>query len=61
MTFREMSEQKHALTEKERNEMWQDLLERSDRAGGTLHLAGATETLPSDELRFSSAASDMLI
>lgn len=61
MTFRELSEQRHARTEKEKNAMWEDLLERSDRAGGTLHLTGSVDKLPSDQLRFSSAASEILL
>ena len=39
------------LTEKEKADRWHDLLERSDRAGGTIHIGNAK--LPSDSLRFS--------
>ncbi|KAF8886290.1 hypothetical protein BD779DRAFT_1530574 [Infundibulicybe gibba] len=58
LTFREIGSpaDKHALTEKEKADKWDDLLERSARAGGTLHLgAGAPEHgLQSDMLRFSN-------
>ena len=40
------------LTEQEKSDRWNDLLERSARAGGTLHL-GTEDRLPSDQLRFS--------
>ncbi|KAG2070995.1 hypothetical protein BDR04DRAFT_1098968 [Suillus decipiens] len=40
------------LTESEKAEIWHDLLERSDQAGGTLHLDGGSK-LESDNLRFS--------
>jgi len=39
------------LTEREKAEIWDDLLERSAQAGGTLHLGGSV--LESDNLRFS--------
>ena len=42
---------RRALTEKEKADKWEDLLEMSDRAGGTIHIGNAT--LPSDSLRFS--------
>jgi hypothetical protein len=56
LKFREMgsgegAKDRGAWTEKEKAERWDDLLEESDRAGGTIHL-GNTE-LPSDSLRFS--------
>ncbi|KAG2136080.1 uncharacterized protein EDB93DRAFT_1169873 [Suillus bovinus] len=40
------------LTECEKAKIWDDLLERSAQAGGTLHLGGGAE-LESDNLRFS--------
>ncbi|KAG2136411.1 hypothetical protein DEU56DRAFT_362282 [Suillus clintonianus] len=43
------------LTEREKAEIWDDLLERSALAGGTLHLGGSGE-LESDNLRFSSCS-----
>jgi len=61
MTFREITEQKQAWSEKEKADKWDDLLERSDNAGGTLHLTGSVDVLPSDELRYSSAASELLL
>ena len=43
------------LTEQEKADRWNDLLERSARAGGTLHLGvgGGEDGLPSDQLRYS--------
>lgn len=40
------------LTEREKADIWDDLIERSEQAGGTLHLGGSGE-LESDNLRFS--------
>jgi hypothetical protein len=40
------------LTEREKADIWNDLLERSAQAGGTLHLGGGE--LESDNLRFST-------
>lgn len=57
LKFREMAsgeegeKDRKALTEKEKADRWHDLLERSDRAGGTIHIGNAK--LPSDSLRFS--------
>ena len=57
LRFREMrsgeegGKDKKALTEKEKADRWHDLLERSDRAGGTIHIGNSK--LPSDSLRFS--------
>ncbi|KAK6977746.1 hypothetical protein R3P38DRAFT_3236851 [Favolaschia claudopus] len=62
LTFRDMSEKtSQALTEKEKADRWDDLLQRSDRAGGTLHL-GASEQLQSDELslRYSTSSTQLL-
>ncbi|KIK63776.1 hypothetical protein GYMLUDRAFT_71894 [Collybiopsis luxurians FD-317 M1] len=41
------------LSEKEKAEKWDDLLERSNKAGGTLHLNGSLDGLASDRLGFS--------
>ena len=53
-TFRELDDsagpRKYALTEEEKAEKWDDLMERSARAGGTLHLAAGAGVLPSDRL-----------
>ncbi|KAJ7735000.1 hypothetical protein B0H16DRAFT_134993 [Mycena metata] len=58
--FRDMSEAQ-VLTEKEKADRWDDLLQRSDRAGGTIHL-GTSEQLPSDNvsLRFSTTSTQLL-
>ena len=48
---REMETPRTALSEKEKAAKWDDLLEKSARAGGTLHL-GETG-LMSDQLRYS--------
>ncbi|KAK0201974.1 hypothetical protein DFS33DRAFT_1386262 [Desarmillaria ectypa] len=52
--FRDRATVKPAWTEQEKADMWNDLLERSARAGGTLHLRG-NDGLASDQLRFSAA------
>ena len=46
------SSERKVLTEKEKAERWEDLLERSARAGGTLHLGagGGEDGLKSDQL-----------
>ncbi|KAJ6451039.1 hypothetical protein C8R45DRAFT_916676 [Mycena sanguinolenta] len=62
LTFRDMSQKAaKALTEKEKADRWDDLLERSDRAGGTIHL-GTSEQLPSDDisLRYSASSAQLL-
>ena len=51
LRFREMESTRSRLTEQEKAAKWDDLLERSDRAGGTLHL-GETG-LMSDNYRLS--------
>ena len=56
LRFREMGsgeggKDRKVLTEKEKADKWDDLLEKSDRAGGTIHI-GNTQLL-SDSLRFS--------
>ncbi|CAL1715384.1 unnamed protein product [Somion occarium] len=52
LTFRELESPRQQLTEKEKADKWDDLLARSERAGGTLHL-GETG-LMSDNIRFSA-------
>jgi hypothetical protein len=48
-----------SLTEKEKRARWKDLLARSEKAGGTIHLNADGEGLLSDKMsmRASSAAS----
>ncbi|KIY65233.1 hypothetical protein CYLTODRAFT_412766 [Cylindrobasidium torrendii FP15055 ss-10] len=55
--FREKPSPRAAMSEREKADMWDDLLERSARAGGTLHLKGA-DALASDEMRFSATSTD---
>ena len=54
-TFRELDDsagpKRYALTEQEKAEKWDDLMERSARAGGTLHLAADARVLASDRLK----------
>lgn len=47
------------MTEREKRERWKDLLARSERAGGTIHLNADGEGLLSDKMsvRASSAVS----
>ncbi|KAJ6579113.1 hypothetical protein DFH09DRAFT_1147672 [Mycena vulgaris] len=62
VTFRDMSEKAaQALTEKEKAARWDDLLERSERAGGTIHL-GMSEQLASDQasVRYSTSSAQLL-
>jgi hypothetical protein len=56
LTFREMGVETPTLTEKEKADRWDDLLARSARAGGTLHLGG--DELVSDEVRFSDVSNN---
>jgi hypothetical protein len=42
LTFREMTTTQRQLTEQEKNAKWEDLLQRSDKAGGTLHVGSPT-------------------
>lgn len=49
LTFREMESPRRMLTEQEKADKWDDLLERSARAGGTLHLGQAESRLMSDD------------
>ncbi|KJA14165.1 hypothetical protein HYPSUDRAFT_80921 [Hypholoma sublateritium FD-334 SS-4] len=53
VVFRELdgARPRQPLTEVEKAARWDDLLERSARAGGTLHLAGGARMLPSDNMR----------
>lgn len=54
LTFRELDAPRRApLSEREKADIWNDLLARSDKAGGTLHINGAAE-LMSDSMRFST-------
>ena len=57
INFRELSAtpRRAPLTEREKAEIWDDLLERSAQAGGTLHF-GASGQLESDNLRYSSCS-----
>ncbi|KAJ7916883.1 hypothetical protein B0H13DRAFT_1996819 [Mycena leptocephala] len=55
LTFRGMSEKAaQALTEKEKADRWDDLLQRSDRAGGTIHLGHEVS------LRYSVSSTQLL-
>ncbi|KAJ3526585.1 hypothetical protein NM688_g8245 [Phlebia brevispora] len=51
LRYRELEASRTPLSEREKAVKWDDLLERSNRAGGTLHL-GETG-LMSDNIRFS--------
>lgn len=61
MTFREIDSGKrdNKLTEQEKADRWDALLEKSDAAGGTLHFGGNDDKLPSDDLRFSRTLSEL--
>lgn len=60
VAFRELESPRHAWSEKEKAAKWDDLLERSERAGGTLHVGGDLGSgLMSDKLRLS-VCSDIL-
>ncbi|KAF8550979.1 hypothetical protein OG21DRAFT_1487343 [Imleria badia] len=53
-TFRQLdAPRKPPLSEREKADIWNDLLARSDKAGGTLHINGAAE-LMSDSMRLST-------
>ncbi|OBZ66737.1 hypothetical protein A0H81_13198 [Grifola frondosa] len=54
LTFRELESPRHALTEKEKADKWEDLLARSAQAGGTLHIGDLG--LPSEHLDVSDAS-----
>jgi hypothetical protein len=58
ITFREIGgTRRQAWTSQEKEDKWDDLLKKSARAGGTLHLGADGEGLASDQLRFSSSTS----
>ncbi|KAG6334092.1 hypothetical protein ID866_4997 [Astraeus odoratus] len=53
MTFRELNAPRRPpLTEREKSDIWDNLLARSEQAGGTLHISGGE--LMSDSLRLST-------
>jgi hypothetical protein len=59
-TFRELgSERGQAWSSQEKEDKWDDLLERSARAGGTLHLGVGSTHLASDDIRFSSGTLEL--
>ena len=53
LRFGEGVNDRKVLTEKEKADRWDDLLEMSDKAGGTIRIGGNTKLL-SDTLRFSN-------
>ncbi|KAH9992717.1 hypothetical protein BJV74DRAFT_393349 [Russula compacta] len=56
LTFRELGGTRgQAWSSQEKEDKWDDLLERSARAGGTLHLGAGSARLASDNIRFSSS------
>ncbi|KIY46173.1 hypothetical protein FISHEDRAFT_76014 [Fistulina hepatica ATCC 64428] len=56
--YREMSALPiRILSDEEKVDKWDDLLRRSDRAGGTLHMGN--EPLPSDSLRYSTTSTTL--
>ncbi|ESK88331.1 hypothetical protein Moror_14817 [Moniliophthora roreri MCA 2997] len=61
--FRELPDsqtrQKTALTEQEKVDKWDALLEKSAAAGGTLHIRPGAHLLESDNLRFSITDSEL--
>jgi hypothetical protein len=59
-TFRELgSARGQAWSSQEKEDKWDDLLERSARAGGTLHLGVGSTHLASDDIRFSSGTLEL--
>jgi hypothetical protein len=59
-TFRELGGARgQAWTSQEKEDKWDDLLERSARAGGTLHLGVGSTHLASDDIRFSSGTLEL--
>ncbi len=61
MTFREINPEKRLnLTEQEKADRWDALLQKSDAAGGTLHF-GENDKLASDDLRFSRTLSELAL
>lgn len=62
MTFREMDfEKRPNLSEQEKADRWDALLQKSDAAGGTLHFGGDNDKLASDDLRFSRTLSELAL
>ncbi|KAI0306044.1 hypothetical protein B0F90DRAFT_958501 [Multifurca ochricompacta] len=56
LTFRELGgARKQGWTSQEKEDKWDDLLEKSAQAGGTLHLGAGGARLASDNIRFSSS------
>ena len=54
LTFRELGgTRRQAWTSQEKEDKWDDLLKKSARAGGTLHLDAESAGLASDNMRFS--------
>ena len=55
LTFREIESPRQQWSEKEKADKWDDLLMRSDQAGGTLHIGAGDTTsgLMSDAMRLS--------
>lgn len=54
LTFRKLdAPRRPPLTEREKADIWNDLLAQSDKAGGTLHIKGTAE-LMSDSMRLST-------
>jgi hypothetical protein len=52
------SQSRAQLTDQEKTEKWNDLLARSARAGGTLHLAAGSRLLGSDETKLMTMADE---
>ena len=44
------------MSEQEKDALWDDLLERSAKAGGTLHYGAEGAALLSDNVRFSTVS-----
>ena len=60
LTFREIGGmQRQAWTSQEKEDKWDDLLKKSARAGGTLHLGADGAGLASDHLRFSQSTLEL--
>lgn len=60
MTFREIGgTRRQAWTSQEKEDKWDDLLKKSARAGGTLHLGADGAGLASDHLRFSQSTLEL--
>ncbi|KAF8493160.1 hypothetical protein F5888DRAFT_1908739 [Russula emetica] len=59
-TFRELGTARGQVwTSQEKEDKWDDLLERSAWAGGTLHLGAGSTHLASDDIRFSSGTLEL--